>query len=87
MHDRANGSENNIAEPPRRPTKNGIGKNRGVAKMRFSEPLRGRTTLEAQPLIFRRLFFDGGRKTSDTEASGHPRLRTEFDIEKTRGFA
>jgi len=43
-------------------------------------------TLSEQPLIFRGLFFDGGRETSDTVSSQAPRLRTGFDIAKTRGF-
>ena len=46
--------------------------------------MENRKTLLAQPLIFRGLFFDGERGTSDTEASEVPRRRAKFDIEKAR---
>ena len=86
LNDGPSDSENTMSEPPRRPTKNDMVKNRGVVNMLFSETLRARTTLEAQPLIFRGLFSGGERGTSDTEASEDPRLRTRFDVGKTRGF-
>ena len=80
------GFENDMPQPPRLATKNSIGKNRGTSKMPLTRNPHLRTTLEAKPLVFGGLFFDGGRRTSDKETSKVLRLPSENDIEKTRGF-
>jgi len=56
------------------------------SKARLLRTLRLRITLEAQPLMFRRLIFTHWRGRYDTDPSQVPRGRTRFDIEKTRGF-
>ena len=80
------GFEDDMPHPLRLATKNNIGKNRGTSKMPLTRNTHLRTTLEAKPLVFGGLFFDGGRRTSDKETSKVLRLPSENDIEKTRGF-